>query len=97
MALDSTESAALMQDTVFRGRIKFFGIKYADYISLEAPTTDRHTAAMRWVTRIYQQPDQVAGELQPLVVSDPAVQAEGSAITDAALGLAVEAAIKRTI
>lgn len=97
MALDSTQSAALMNDSVFRGRIKFFGIKYADYISLEAPTTERHTAAVRWATRMYQQPDQVAAELQPPVVTDPAVQADGSAITDEKLGPAVEGVIKRQI
>jgi hypothetical protein len=97
MALDSTQSAALMRDTVFQGRIKFFATKYADFVSLEAPTTERHTAAIRWVQRMYAQPDLVAGELQPLVVADPAVQAAGAEITDAALGPAVEAAIKRTI
>jgi hypothetical protein len=37
----------------------------------------------------------VAGQIQPLTVQDPAVQAAGSGITDNALQAAVEGAINK--
>jgi len=89
------ESAALMTDPVFRGRIKVSAIKFADYISLEAPTTPGHTSRYKWASGCFQQPDMTAAALQPIVVMDNQVQADGAAISDEALQTAVETVVNK--
>ena len=86
-----TESAALMTDLEFRGRIKTAVVKYASSIEIEAANAAHHHARIRWASNAKQQPDTVAGQVQPGVVMDPAVQSAGAAIDDTALQGAVEA------
>ena len=95
MALDSKQSAALSQNLEFRGRIQFFVVKYAGFLTLEAANTPRHLSAMIWVRRVQQQPLEVATTLHPFVVDDPAVQTDGADINDAGLSAAVETAINK--
>ena len=71
------ESAALMSDSAFRGRVKVSCIKYADSILIEASSTPGHTSRLRWAQSCFQAPDMVAGQTQPPVVMDPAVQTGG--------------------
>lgn len=91
------ESAALMNNQAFRGRIKVAHLKYATFIQAEPPDTPAHSARYRWAGQAAQQPDAMAGNLQPMVVMDTQVQTEGAAITDAALQTSVEAVINKML
>jgi len=97
MALTQEESAALMSDITFRGRIKVCCLKFAQYIADEPATTPAHPTRTKWSQRTFAQPDQVASETQPPTVMDTAVQDAGSGITDAALQTAVEATVAKLI
>jgi hypothetical protein len=90
-----SESADLMIDLVFRGRIKVAITKFATYIFTEDPVTQGHNARYRWGQQTVQNPDAAAGSLQPLVVMDPQVQTDGAAISDEALQAAVEAIVNK--
>jgi hypothetical protein len=97
MALTYENSAALMTDAAFRGRIKVSCIKFADFILNEAATVPAHNARVRWANSTFQNPEQAAYQVQPPTVMDPAVQTAGAAITDAALQSAVEGVINKMI
>ena len=92
-----TESAALMTDPDFKGRVKVAALKYADSIINEPSDTDAHSARLRWAQSCFGQPDYVAGQLQPPVVMDSAVQADGSEVTDEALQGAVETVVNKML
>jgi hypothetical protein len=91
------ESAALMIDLEFRGRIKVSALRYADSIMIEATTVPAHNTRVRWAQGAMQQPDQTAMQLQPPVVMDSAIQTAGKSITDAALQGAVEAVVNKLL
>jgi hypothetical protein len=91
------ESAALMIDLEFRGRIKVAILKYADSIVGEANNVPAHNTRLRWAATAMQQPDQTAMQLQPPVVMDSAVQADGKDITDVALQGSVEATVNKML
>jgi len=97
MALTYDQSAALMTDMAFRGRIKVSALKYADSILGELASVPAHNTRLRWAAQCEQQPDQTAAQLQPPVVMDAAVQTDGSAITDAALQSSVEAVVNKLL
>lgn len=90
------ESAALMGDQAFRGRVKVAVLKYAGSIMIEATSTPAHNTRVRWAVQAQQQPDMVAMQVQNPVVMDPAVQTAGAEITDAALQTSVEAVVNAT-
>lgn len=91
------ESAALANDMTFRGRVKISCLKYADSISIEANTVPAHNARLRWATNTFQQPDMVAGQVVQPVIIDPAVEAAGADITDAALQVSVETVVNKML
>jgi hypothetical protein len=91
------ESAALMQDVTFRGRVKVAILKYSGFIQIEPPETMAHNSRYRWAQSAAQQPDMTAQQLQPMVVMDPQVQLEGAAVEDAELQLAVEGVVNKII
>lgn len=95
--MDYTESAALMQNADFRGRIKVAVLKYSGFIQIEPPETMAHNSRYRWAQSAAQQPDLTAQQLQPMVVMDPQVQLEGEAVTDAELQTAVEGVVNKVI
>src|SRR5262245_12699723 len=103
MALSYEESAALMQNGVFIGRVKVGCITYARYISDEAPGTAGHSSRVRWAQSTLQSPDGSAQQITPSVVMDGAVQGAGvntdgnSQVTDQALQGAVEGAVNKLI
>jgi hypothetical protein len=97
MALTYEQSAELMQDMTFRGRIKVACLKYADYIVGEAANTPAHSTRIRWAQQTFASPESSAGAIQPVVVMDAAVQQDGSAITDEALQSAVENAVNKML
>ena len=71
--------------------------QYADSISIEANTVPAHNTRMRWAQNCFTQPDMVAGQLQPPVCMDAAVQAAGAEIEDAALQGAVETVVNKML
>ena len=101
--MTNEESATLMQNVIFRGRIKVEALRYADAILIEAASVPAHNTRVKWAQSTFAAPDQAAQALQPGVVMDPAVQAAAidpdgdSAITDVALGGAVQAAVNKML
>ena len=92
-----TESAALMTDMDFRGRVKVACLKYADSIMNEATGVSGHNTRVRWAQQTMQQPDQVAGQVQPPTVMDGQVQTDGKNVTDTALQGSVEAVVNKML
>lgn len=88
------ESAALMTDPVFRGRVKVAALKYADEI-LRKP--DNPLNLLRWAQLAFTQPDQTAASIQPSVVMQPAVQEQGANVTDSNLQFAVDQTVARIV
>jgi hypothetical protein len=93
--MTNTESNDLINDPTFRGRVKVSCLKYASSISIEPSDTVAHNTRLRWSTQTMQSPDQVAMQITPNVVIDPAVQLAGSAIDDVALQAAVEVTVNK--
>jgi hypothetical protein len=91
------ESAGLMNDLEFRGRIKVACLKFGTYIIDEPTSIPAHSTRVRWAQNTAINPDQAAMQIQPMVVMDPQVQAEGPAISDAELQTAVESTVNRII
>ncbi len=91
------ESAALMTDIAFRGRVKVACLKYADSIMGEDSTVPAHNTRERWAIGTMQNPEMVAAQIQPPVVMDAAVQTDGAEITDAALQGSVEAVVNKLL
>jgi hypothetical protein len=89
------QSAALMVDQTFRGRVQVAALKFADSIMIELGTVPAHNTRERWALNTMQNPQMVAGQIQPAVVMDPAVQTDGSAVTDVMLQGAVEAVVNK--
>lgn len=92
-----TESAALMTDADFRGRVKVACLKYADSIIGEPTDTPAHNTRLRWASQCEQAPEMVAMQVQPPTVMDAAVQAAGAEISDAALQGSVEAVVNKIL
>lgn len=90
MALTQEESAALMNDPVFRGRVKVCALNYAQYLSLQAATAGSN-AKMTWMQSTVRNPDNMAATLTPPTVLNPNVQIAGAEVTDADLMAAVQA------
>jgi hypothetical protein len=91
------ESALLMTDLTFKGRVKVASLKYADSIMIEPTSTAAHSSRLRWAQNCFTQPDTVAWQIQPPTVMDPAVQLAGAEITDAALQGAVEGVVNKML
>jgi hypothetical protein len=91
------ESAALMQDMTFQGRVKVSVLKYADSIMIEASSVPAHNTRERWALQAMQNPQMVAMQIQPPTVMDPAVQQDGAAVTDAGLQAAVEGVVNKLL
>lgn len=97
MSLSYSESAGLMADMDFHGRIKVALLNFASYVSGEQPNVPAHNSRYKWAQQAMQFPDQTATQLQPVVVMDPGVQSQGAAIADGQLQSAVEGAINKLI
>jgi hypothetical protein len=97
MALTYEDSSTLMNDGSFRGRVKVACLKFATFISGEDATVPAHTTRTKWAQTTMTAPDAAAALVTPTVVMDPAVQADGAAITDTALQSATENAVNKLI
>lgn len=93
--MTNAESADLMADLAFRGRIKVACLKFATSILDEQPSVAGHPSRYRWAQNAGNIPDQEAARVQPMVVMDSAVQNAGAAIDDAGLQGAVEAVVSK--
>jgi hypothetical protein len=96
MAMTDEQSAALMNDMVFRGRIKSSALRYADTLLNRPVDTPGINQQRAWAKNTQAMPDTVAMQLQPVVVMDTAVQDAGASITDAALQVVVETAVNKS-
>ena len=97
MPMSYQESAALMTDPAFRGRVKVAALNFANSISIESPDVPAHNARQRWANVCVQNPEQTAAQLTPPTVIDPAVQQAGAQISDQALQLAVETTVNKIL
>jgi hypothetical protein len=91
------ESAALMNDLEFRGRVKVACLKYADSIMIEASSTPAHASRLRWAQQCFNNPEVTASQVQPATVMDAAVQAAGAQIEDVPLQGSVEAVVNKML
>lgn len=96
-ALTYEESASLMADLAFRGRVKVACITYARFIGDEAADVPAHSTRVKWSQATLLNPDFAAAQVTPTTVMDPAVQQAGSAITDAALQGSVETSVNKIL
>lgn len=93
MSLTYEESAALMGNTQFKGRVKVACLHFAAYVNSEPTNTPAHTSRVRWAQNCVLNPDGTANQITPPAVMEPPVQAAGAAVTDANLQTAVETVI----
>lgn len=92
------ESAALINDQAFRGRIKVACLTYASRILRGGETgPGASQAANRWATGTFQQPDIAAEVATGPTVMEPGVQGQGANIDDGALQFSVENAVNKTL
>jgi hypothetical protein len=89
------QSAQLMIDPTFRGRVKTACLAYASQINEEPSSTPTHNARLRWAVSCYQNPDTVAQGIVNPTVMEKAVQSAGSAIGDQALQISVQAVVDK--
>lgn len=85
--LSLDQSAQLMKDFTFLGRVKSAALTYAQYLSLQPANSG---AKVRWMQQTMNQPDQMAQQLVSPVVLNPNVQQAGSTIDDPGLQAAVQ-------
>ena len=97
MPITYEESAAMMHDMAFQGRVKVACLKFADYIFGEAVDVPAHATRLKWAQQTFTSPDAVAGQVTPTTVMDPAVQEDGTDIGDAELQSAVENAVNKIL
>jgi len=81
------ESAQLMNDPTFRGRVKVAALTYAQYILQSGPLGN---SRFQWAQRTMQTPDQTAQTLVPAVVMNVNVQQNGANTDDPNLQAAVQ-------
>lgn len=84
-------------DSIFGGRIKVACLKFADYILNEPTNTPAHTSRVRWAQNTFQNPVMMATTVQPPVVMTGQVQADGAAVTDENLQVAVESVVGKIL
>ena len=89
MSMTLEESAALMNDATFRGRVKVAALNYAQYLSLQASTASSN-AKMTFMQQTMRAPDAMAQTLTPPTVLNPNVQQDGPTVSDASLQAAVQ-------
>jgi hypothetical protein len=97
MALDYAATAELMADAAFRSRVKVACLKYATYIMDEPSNTPAHSTRIRWAQTTTNTPETTVTIVTPTVCMDAQVQADGAAITDAALQTSVETSVNKLL
>lgn len=95
MAISYEDQSNLMNDFVFRGRIKVACLTYSSYILNEPPSTDGHSSRYRWAQNVGNQPDVEAARLQPMICMDDKVKEQGKDISDSDLQTATETVVNK--
>lgn len=95
--MTNEESAQLIRDPIFIGRVKVSCLKYADSVLAQSGTHPGGNAAQRWALQTFQQPDQAALMVVGATVIDGAVQSAGKDVTDNDLQRAVEVQINKML
>lgn len=89
------ESAQLIQNPQFRGRIKVACLTYASRIISQGGGASN--ALLRWCNQTMQMPDQAAQNVQGPAVMEPGVQSQGANIDDGSLQFSVENAVNKML
>lgn len=89
------ESAQLITDMQFRGRVKVAVLTMASRIL--GAGGGNSTSAFRWATQAFQNADQVAAAVQGPAVMEPGVQSLGASIDDGGLQFAVDNAVNKML
>ena len=97
MAMTYEETAELMNDTTFKNRMSIACVNFARYITDEPANTPAHSTRYRWAQSALASPSGAVMQIIPTVVTDPEVQADGAAISDADLQTAVETAVNKLL
>jgi hypothetical protein len=103
MPMTSDQTAALMQDPNFRGRVQVACVRYSDSIKTANSNAIGHVGLERWADAVYAAPMQIAMQVQPFVATDPTIQETGvdengiSLASDAQVQGATEATVNKTI
>lgn len=71
------ESATLMTDLDFKGKVKVASLKFADSILIESESVPAHNTRERWALEAFNQPDIMAQRLQAPTVMDASIQGAG--------------------
>lgn len=87
MALSFAESAELINNLDFRGRVKVAALQYAAYLATVAGNSN---SKQQWAQRTLQMPDQTAQTLVGPVVMNTNVQSLGANIDDQNLAASVQ-------
>lgn len=92
------ESAQLINDPQFRGRVKVAVLSFAGRIMLQGPGSGLGAnGVFRWAQNALQNPDAVAQQVVPTTVMEPGVQSQGPNIDDGGLQFSVENAVAKIL
>ena len=91
------ETNSLTKDAVFRGRTAVACTHYAVFITDEPASTPAHSTRYKWAQNTLGNVDFAVNMVITTVCNDAAVQADGAAITDAALQGSVETAVNKLL
>jgi hypothetical protein len=91
------QSAELMKDPIFLGRVKVACLRYADFIMIEPSNTAAHSTRYRWAQNTFNNPEVSATQVISPTVMDNQVQTDGAAITDTALQTTVETVVNKML
>ena len=97
--MDYAESAALMNNTLFKGRVKVAILKYSNSIlssGASLPSIGAN-AILRWASHAYNDSERIAQQVIAPVVMDASVQNQSEHITDEALQKVVESVVNKTL
>jgi len=91
------QTYTLSKDPVFRGRVAVGCTHYAVFITDEPASTPAHSTRYKWAQNTLANVEGAVAMVITTVCNDSAVQADGAAITDAALQSTVETAVNKLL
>ena len=92
--LSFSQSAVLMRDPTFNGRIQVAALLFANYIIGEPGNVPAHNTRQKWAMATLTNPALAAQQVQPTVVMQQVVQQYGADVSDQDLQTAVEIAVQ---
>lgn len=91
------ESASLINDAAFRGRVKVACLSYAGSILAAPPSGPASNSRFRWAQSCYQNPDITAAQVTPPTVMNVNVQIHGGGIDDQSLLASVQYVVEQML